>query len=277
MKDFLIKRGVKIHDNLNVCPWCNRELERADHVLFNCNFIAGFWKRIFNWWDIGWLAVSNFEEFYLLCFKAKIIGSCKSMWLTSIAVSCWSIRLARNEIVFYNKVLTMDTLIFHSKLRALLWVRAAAEECRFQERLWWLYPYRCRLSNSGSAGWCFPPLGCLKFNVSGVALEGESSVGGVMRDKEGIVRALFSGPSVACEVESAELGAIIIAMDVFSDIGWKGSCFLIVEMGSREELDRMRVCARKLTFTLAEAGGNEMADALASAGISRPCLFKAWW
>ncbi|TYH20749.1 hypothetical protein ES288_A05G454500v1, partial [Gossypium darwinii] len=254
--------GVKIHDNLNVCPWCNRELERADHVLFNCNFIAGFWKRIFNWWDIGWLA-------------AKIIGSCKSMWLTSIAVSCWSIRLARNEIVFYNKVLTMDTLIFYSKLRALLWVRAAAEECRFQERLWWLYPYRCGLSNSGSAGWCFPPLGCLKFNVSGV-----------MRDKEGIVRALFSGPSVACEVESVELGAIIIAMDVFSDIGWKGSCFLIVEMGSREvfnlilkksKLDRIRVCARKLTFTLAEAGGNEMADALASAGISRPCLFKAWW
>ncbi|KAG8497545.1 hypothetical protein CXB51_008888 [Gossypium anomalum] len=153
----------------------------------------------------------------------------------------------------------MDTLIFHSKMRALLWVRAAAED--------------------------------------GVAFEGESGVGGVMRDEKGIVRALFSGPSVACDAKSAELGAIITAMDVFNDIGWKGSCSLIVEMGSREvfnwilekssrpwsqhpvfaELDRMRASTRKLTFTLAEAGGNEMADALASAGMSRPCLFRAWW
>ncbi|TYJ41359.1 hypothetical protein E1A91_A03G015900v1 [Gossypium mustelinum] len=218
------------------------------------------------------------------------------MWLTSIATSCWSIWLARNEIVFDNKVLTMDTLIFHSKLRALLWVRVAAEECRFQERLWWLCPYKCGLSNSGSAGWRFLPLGCLKFNVSGLALEGESGVGVVMRDEEGIVRALFSGLSIACDAEYTELGAIIIAMDVFNDKGWKGSCSLIVELGSREvlncilekssrpwsqhpvfaELDRRRAFARKLTFTLAEAGGNEMA-ALASAGMSRPCLFKAWW
>ncbi|KAK5837513.1 hypothetical protein PVK06_013323 [Gossypium arboreum] len=243
------------------------------------NLWEGFWKRIFNWWDIDWLAVSNFEEFYMLCFKAKIIGSCKSLWLTSIIASCWSIWLARNEIVFDNKVLTMDTLIFHSKMRALLWVRAATEECRFQERLWWLCPYRCGLSNSG-----------------GAALEGESGVGGVMRDEEGIVRALFSGPSVACDMESAELEAIIIAMDVFNDIGWKASCSLIIEMGSRKvfnwilekssrpwsqysvfaEIDRRRACG-KLTFSFAEEGGNEMANALASTGMSRPCLFKAWW
>ncbi|KAK5844416.1 hypothetical protein PVK06_000554 [Gossypium arboreum] len=182
-------------------------------------------------------------------------------------------------------------------ITALLWIRAAAEKCRFQERLWWLCPYRSELSDSGSAGWCFPPIGCLKSNVSGVALEGESGIGGVMRDEEGTVRALFSGPSVACDAEYAELGAFIIAMDFFHDIGWKGSCSLIVEMGSMEvlnwilkkssrpwsqhpvfaKLDRRRACARKLTFTLAEAGGNEMADALASAGMSRPCLFKAWW
>ncbi|KAG8480367.1 hypothetical protein CXB51_024570 [Gossypium anomalum] len=104
---------------------------------------------------------------------------------------------------------------------------------RIQERLWWLCPYKCGLSNSGSVGWCFPPHGWLKFNVSGVASEGESGCGGVMRDDEGIVRALFSGLSDACDAESAELGAIITAMENFNEIGWKGSCSLIVEMGSR--------------------------------------------
>ncbi|KAG8471691.1 hypothetical protein CXB51_036523 [Gossypium anomalum] len=114
-------------------------------------------------------------------------------------------------------------------------------------------------------------LNAMRGGDCGVAFEGKSSGGGVMRDEEGIVRALFSGPSDTCDAESVELGAIITAMDVFTDIGWKGSCSLIVEMGSRKE-----GCARKLSFTLAEAGGNEMADALASAGMSRPCLFKAW-
>ncbi|KAK5773308.1 hypothetical protein PVK06_049614 [Gossypium arboreum] len=118
-----------------------------------------------------------------------------------------------------------------------------------------------------------------------------------MKDEEGIVRALFSGPSDACDAESAELGAIITAMDVFTDIGWKGSCSLIVEMGSKvvynwileksripwsqqtyfADFDRKRACPRKLSFSLAEVGGNEIADALVSAGMSRPYMFKAWW
>ncbi|KAK5840995.1 hypothetical protein PVK06_009903 [Gossypium arboreum] len=63
-----------IHDSLNVCPWCNRELERADHILEENIQLVG--HRL-----------------------AKIIGSCKSLWLTSIAASCWSIWLARKEIV----------------------------------------------------------------------------------------------------------------------------------------------------------------------------------
>ncbi|KAG4180408.1 hypothetical protein ERO13_A10G163850v2 [Gossypium hirsutum] len=260
MKDFLIKRGVKIQDILNVCPWCNREQERADHVFFNCNFIAGFSKRIFNWWDVGWKVVSNFEEFYSLCFKAKILGSCKSLWLIAIVASCWSIWLARNEMVFENKVLSMDTLIFHSKMTALLWVRAAVED----------------FSKSASTGWSFPPHGWLKFNVSGVAFVGAFG-GGVMRDEEGIVRALISGPSDACDAKSAELGAIIIALDVFIDIGWKGSGSLIVEMATFTDFERRCICVGKLSFSIVEVCGNEMADALASAGMSRPSMFKAWW
>ncbi|KAH1064470.1 hypothetical protein J1N35_029457, partial [Gossypium stocksii] len=46
---------------------------------------------------------------------------------------------------------------------------------------------------------------------------------GVLRDEEGIVRALFSGPSDAWDAKSTELGAIITALDVFIDMGWKGS------------------------------------------------------
>ncbi|KAK5834033.1 hypothetical protein PVK06_017904 [Gossypium arboreum] len=52
-KDFLVKRGEHLQNIMNVCLWCEREQERADHLLFKCRFIVGFWRRIFIWWDVG--------------------------------------------------------------------------------------------------------------------------------------------------------------------------------------------------------------------------------
>ncbi|TYH21059.1 hypothetical protein ES288_A04G012500v1 [Gossypium darwinii] len=244
-KDFLIKKGLKIGVIFNICPWCNREWEKTDHLFFNCIFINGFWKRIFNWWDIRWKKVNNFEDFYSCCFKVKILGSCKSLWLIAIVAAVWSIWLARNEMVFDNKVLKMDTLVFHAKMRALLWSRAAFDECRFHERLWF------------------------KFNVSGIVFEGVQGGGGVLRGEDGIVRALFSGPIDAGDAESTELGAIIIALDIIIEISWKRTGSLIIEIGSREVLSWTLEKTRK--------HGNEMADSLAIAGANRTSMFKAWW
>ncbi|KAK5834475.1 hypothetical protein PVK06_018354 [Gossypium arboreum] len=247
------------------------EWEKTDHLFFNCIFINGFWKRIFNWWDIGWKKVNNFEDFYSCCFKVKILGSCKSLWLIAIVAAVWSIWLARNEMVFDNKVLTMDTLVFHAKMRALLWSRAAFDECRFHERLWWFCPYKCCLSKSDPGGWCFPPHGWFKFNVS--------------------------GPIDAGDAESTELGAIIIALDIIIEIGWKRTGSLIIEIGSREvlswilektrrrwshqvifaELERRWSRVGDLSFSATVANGNEMADSLAIAGANRTSMFKAWW
>ncbi|MFQ6627827.1 hypothetical protein Gotur_007672 [Gossypium turneri] len=37
--------------------------------------------------------------------------------------TCWAVWLARNGLVFEIKMMTMETLIFQSKMRALLWLR----------------------------------------------------------------------------------------------------------------------------------------------------------
>lgn len=39
-KEFLVKRGVQLHNTL--CPWCEKELEQVVHLFFKCNFIEGF-------------------------------------------------------------------------------------------------------------------------------------------------------------------------------------------------------------------------------------------
>ncbi|KAH1130478.1 hypothetical protein J1N35_001856 [Gossypium stocksii] len=170
-------------------------------------------------------SLNTIEEGYI-CFKgrsfeeAELYGTYKSLWLIAIVASYWSIWLARNEMVFERKVLLMYMLIFHSKMKILLWVRAAFDECMVQERLWWFCLYKCRFSKSGPWGWSYPPKGWLKFNVSSIVSEvALGGSGGVLRDEEEIVRALFSGPSDACYADSAELGEIVTALDVFIEIG----------------------------------------------------------
>ncbi|KAH1084275.1 hypothetical protein J1N35_024036 [Gossypium stocksii] len=285
-------------ENLFVRPLLDREKVLLVHLIERVNFLfRDFGRGFFDWWDAGWKRVVNFEEFYSLVFKVKIHGSCRNLWLIAIAASCWSIWLARNEMVFDKKIVTMDALIFHSKMRAFLWARAAVEECRFQERLWWFCLNKCNFSASGLRGWSFPPKGVLKFNVCGIASDGARGGGGVMRDEDGIVRAVFSRPSNAFDAKTAELEAIITALDVFIKSVWKGSGSLTIEMGSRviynwilektrrpwshkvyfAELGMMIASVGEISFSIAKANGNEMAESLALPGLSRLSIFKAWW
>ncbi|KAG4148361.1 hypothetical protein ERO13_D05G282050v2 [Gossypium hirsutum] len=231
----------------------------------------------------------NFEEFYSLCFNVKLHGTRKSLWLIAIAAACWSVWLARNEMVFERKVLSMDTLIFHSKMRALLWVRVAFDECMVQERLWWLSPSKCKFDSLNSKlvtlSWHYPPHGWLKFNVSGMATEEATGCGGVLRGEEGTVRALFSGPCDAIDAYSVELGAIITALDVIVEIGWRGSSLIIVEIGSQRpwsqqttftDMERRQACVGEVVFSKAEQHGNEMVDTLTTTSINCRVMFKAW-
>ncbi|MFQ6656822.1 hypothetical protein Gotur_026761 [Gossypium turneri] len=123
--------------------------------------------------------------------------------------------------LFERKWSTTSSLLFHSKMRALMWVRY---------------------------GW-------VKFNVSEVANEDEVGCGRVLRDSDGVARALFSGPVAAKDSIIAKVGAIIIALDVYLAMGWKGN----------------------VSFSKAKKHGNKMAYALALAGIKRHGMFKAWW
>ncbi|MBA0668982.1 hypothetical protein Goklo_001837, partial [Gossypium klotzschianum] len=82
--------------------------------------------------------------------------------------------------------------------------------------------------------WCPPRYGWVKFNVSGVANEDEVECGRVLRDLDGVARALFSGLVAAKDSITAEVGAIIIALDVYLAMGWKGKGSLIIEIGSNE-------------------------------------------
>lgn len=246
-KEFLIKRGVKIQNILIGCPWCERVPEGANHLFFKCKFIEGFWYKIFNWWEAEWESVEGFDEFYTLCYNMKLVGIRKSLWLISISTACWTVWLVRNGLVFERKMMTMETLIFQSKMRALLWIRSVYDGLLMQESSWRICSNRCGIdtikSRSSSSIWCPPSEGCLKFNVCGIANDDSAGCGGVLRDMEGVARALFSGLIATNDADSAEVGALLLALEVFISLEWKINDSLFVEIGSNVIFNW---CANKL-------------------------------
>ncbi|MBA0607998.1 hypothetical protein Godav_020250, partial [Gossypium davidsonii] len=170
----------------------------------------------------------------------------------------------------------------------------------FSENLWWIYPNRCRIdsikSKPAALIWHPPLHGCLKFNVCGIANEDRAGCGGVLRDNEGVARALFSGSVTANDTNLAEIGAVMVALDVFLAMEWKLNDSLFIKLGSLvvfywcanksmrpwslqatfTDIERDIEKVRNVVFSTEEKNGNEMASSLAVVGINREEMFKAW-
>lgn len=56
--------------------------------------------------------------------------------------------------------------------------------------------------------------------------------GGVLRDDKGVARAIFSCPSEVKDAETAEVGAIITALGLISEMGWEAYCPFFIKVGS---------------------------------------------
>ncbi|MBA0724647.1 hypothetical protein Golax_021322, partial [Gossypium laxum] len=126
----------------------------------------------------------------------------KSLWLIAISASCWIVWLARNNKIFNRTSTNLDTMLYHSKMRSLMWARAVHEDCQFSNGYWWCWPKP-------------PPPGWMKFNVVGVALEDEVGCGGILRDDKGVACALFLGRIEAKRLEMAEIMAIKTTMHMY--------------------------------------------------------------
>ncbi|TYH22859.1 hypothetical protein ES288_A04G163800v1 [Gossypium darwinii] len=175
-KVFLIRRDMKLDSLGDCCPWCYRDQETAGHLFFHCNFIASFWRKIMDWWEVKWRQFEGFSNFFVFCKNVSFTGVIKILWMISVSAACWSVWLARNELVFNKKWPKMSNLVFLSKTPALIGV---------------------------------------KFNVCGVMVEDEARCKGVLRNSDGEARALFFGQISAKDSLAAQVGAVCIALDIY--------------------------------------------------------------
>ncbi|KAL4298355.1 hypothetical protein GQ457_12G021530 [Hibiscus cannabinus] len=129
-----------------------------------------------------------------------------------------------------------------------------------------------------------------------LALHPESD-DGVLRDADGVISIMFSGPLPPLGSEFAELGAILKALELFRAANLVGRVPLIVESDAKVILNwlseplqrpwRWWKIFRDIDALVTQIGNiqfqhicrekNVLADYLAKAGLQRIQFFEAWW
>ncbi|KAL4346396.1 hypothetical protein GQ457_17G004770 [Hibiscus cannabinus] len=118
-------------------------------------------------------------------------------------------------------------------MRSLIWIKAVNKDLLLNDSDWWVTPRHSLVqSYAEQVDWNPPAEGSMKFNVDGAFNLECAGCGGVLRNCNGDVRAMFAGP-VEMGAEYAELMAIRLALSIFIEANWVGKTFLLVESDSQ--------------------------------------------
>lgn len=89
-RDNLRKRGMEV---IPICPWCEKEVESIDHVLFLCQRAASIWSLVWN----KELSRVSFNS-YFVDHWISLSSSYSREEIKLIKFGCWTIWLDRNKI-----------------------------------------------------------------------------------------------------------------------------------------------------------------------------------
>ncbi|OMO81727.1 hypothetical protein COLO4_23441 [Corchorus olitorius] len=151
-------------------------------------------------------------------------------------VAVWSIWLLRNDVVFNGKDVDDMQLFDLIRIRLAWWILAKWPEQPLSFQDLFRFPMEALTSATKerlvhtSLNWNPPNVGTLKFNVDGSS---KGSIGGVLRDHEGNILALFSMNIALTNSNEAEILAIKEAFDLFALSRWVNDYSLIIETDSR--------------------------------------------
>ncbi|KAK8535774.1 hypothetical protein V6N13_015294 [Hibiscus sabdariffa] len=120
---------------------------------------------------------------------------------------------------------------------------------------------------------------------------------GALRFEGGHIRALFSGPVLNYGANFATLFAVKVVLVVLLEAKWSEDVVLVMDLESQvvpnwlnspltrpwkwwiyfEELDKLMSMSDNIQIKLVPKGLNSMAASLATLGIQRNEVLKAWW
>ncbi|GJV42591.1 RNA-directed DNA polymerase, eukaryota [Tanacetum coccineum] len=94
----LVTRGVTLDSSL--CPVCGLTLEDSQHLFFRCDLAKYISQRICRWWNLLWVDVSSFVDWYSWFASIRLSVKLKTMLEGVFYTSWWHIWSFRNRLIF---------------------------------------------------------------------------------------------------------------------------------------------------------------------------------
>ncbi|GJZ90395.1 RNA-directed DNA polymerase, eukaryota, partial [Tanacetum coccineum] len=94
------RRGIEI-DSI-VCPICNSGAESSCHIFFQCNLVRQLARKISSWWNVDYVDVSSYEEWYTWLVSLRLQANLKAVFEGIFYCLWWSVWMFRNKILFEN-------------------------------------------------------------------------------------------------------------------------------------------------------------------------------
>jgi hypothetical protein len=142
-RDNLCRRGVIGHGSSLCVGECGRE-ETTNHLFFECPKFSGVWYKICRWLGISSAfqkeGLAHIEQFEGLIGSGRAFSSrVRVIWFACV----WSIWKARNESIFRNKEICLDSMLEFVKVTSWNWLRIKSSIINYSISSWCLNPRAC--------------------------------------------------------------------------------------------------------------------------------------
>ena len=132
-----------LFDDISCIAGCDSP-EIVDHLLFHCPHFGVVWHRIFRWLGISFIApASTFDNLQQFCHLAGFSRAIHVFLTVNWMATVWVIWKERNNMIFNQKIDTLDHLVDNNKLMSFSWLKANKPTYAFSYHDWWRHPLPC--------------------------------------------------------------------------------------------------------------------------------------
>ncbi|XP_019055746.1 PREDICTED: uncharacterized protein LOC109115811 [Nelumbo nucifera] len=166
------------------------------------------------------------------------------MWRCLRAAVCWTIFEERNRRICSDRERRLPEILELIQIRVFHWLKSLALFKDLSEddllRNWKEIASSTPVKDTSLPSWAPPPSGFVKLNFDGSSMgnPGPSGIGGVLRNEEGMIISLFSGPIGLGDSLKAEISAVIEGTQRAIELNITN---LVIEGNSKLVVDWLRI------------------------------------
>lgn len=303
--DLLQKKRPNMCLSPHVCCLCLGSGETISHLLISCPFVFFIWSWFSSLFGYRWTPSSSVVNLFDPTFYRQPTVRGRIMWRATRAAVLWSVWEERNNRIFKGRCRSKEEVVEGITTKVIHWLKSCDLFKDFSVediyRSWGIVASTTTSKAMIQEVWSPPAQQRVKLNFDGSSIgnPGPSGIGGVFRDNEGKIMALFSGPigvgdSLRAEILALHQGVKLAKQLGLQQIEIEGDSKLVIGWMQSGQLGiwQYRQLIREILSITREVGvwfkwvrrsANGFADTLAKQGIARESflgsavMFDVYW